>query len=119
MRANGVSNFPDPQNPGGWPASGIDALNTAAPAFNTATSKCDRLLPNSGQPTSAVFEQAVVNGVKIAKCFRAHGIYFPDPGIQGDQLTLNMANTPPITPRWKQVGAICTKKVFGYVAADT
>jgi hypothetical protein len=117
MRAHGVSQFPDPKNPGGWPTGAIDSLNTSAPDFNTATGTCDRLLPNEGQPTSADFEQTVVDGVKVAKCMRAHGVYMPDPGIQGDHLTIDMSHMNPsetTTPKFKRVGALCQKKVFGY-----
>ena len=66
MRAHGVSQFPDPSNPGGFSNAAIDALNTSSPAFNSATNTCDSLLPNEGQPTPADFEQGVVNGVKVA-----------------------------------------------------
>ena len=114
MRAHGVSQFPDPSNPGGWPSAAIDALNTSSPAFNSATNTCDSLLPNEGQPTSADFEQTVVEGVKVAKCMRAHGIDMPDPQIQGRHLTIDMTNMNAQTPRFASVGELCDKRVFGY-----
>jgi len=114
MRSHGVPQFPDPQNPGGFSSAAIDDLNTSSPAFNSATNMCDRLLPNEGQPTSAEFEQAVVDGVKVARCMRAHGIYFPDPGISGSHLTLDLTNVNTDSPRFKQVGDFCEKKVYGY-----
>ena len=114
MRAHRVPQFPDPQNPGGFSSAAIDALNTSSPAFISATNTCDRLLPNEGQPTTAEFEQAVVNGVKVARCMRAHGVNFPDPGIQGSHLTLNLTNVDTTTLKFQQVGALCDKKVFGY-----
>ena len=80
MRAHRVPQFPDPQNPGGFSSAAIDALNTSSPAFVSATNACDRLLPNEGQPTPTEFEQAVVDGVKVARCLRAHGVKFPIPG---------------------------------------
>lgn len=114
MRAHGVPQFPDPENPGGFSSAAIDALNTSSPAFNSATTTCDRLLPNEGQPTSAEFEQAVVDGVKVARCMRAHGFNFPDPGIQGSHLTLDLANVNTTSPKFTQVGDLCQKKVYGY-----
>jgi hypothetical protein len=117
MRSHGVSQFPDPHNPGGWSSGAIDALNTSTPAFSSATATCDKLLPNEGQPTSADFEQTVVNGVKVAKCMRAHGVYMPDPGVDGNHLTIDMSHmsaNETTTPKFKRVGALCQKKVFGY-----
>jgi len=113
MRAHGVSQFPDPSNPGGFSSAAIDALNTSSPAFNSATSTCDSLLPNEGQPTSAEFEQGTINGVKVAKCMRAHGIDMPDPQVQGNHLTINMTHMNAQTPRFNRIGELCDKKVFG------
>jgi hypothetical protein len=114
MRAHGVSQFPDPNNPGGWSSAAIDALNTSSPAFESATKTCDSLLPNEGQPTSADFEQTVVSGVKVAKCMRAHGIDMPDPQIQGRHLTIDMTHMNAQTPRFSKIGEFCDKRVFGY-----
>jgi hypothetical protein len=114
MRAHGVSQFPDPHNPGGWSSAAIGALNTSSPAFESATRTCDSLLPNEGQPTSADFEQTVVDGVKIAKCMRAHGVDMPDPQIQGRQLTIDMTHMNAQTPRFNRIGELCDKRVYGY-----
>jgi hypothetical protein len=114
MRAHGVPQFPDPQNPGGFSSSALDALNASSPAFISATSTCDRLLPNEGQPTSAEFEQALINGVKVARCMRIHGVNFPDPGVQGSHLTLDLTNVNTNGPKFKAVGALCERKAYGH-----
>lgn len=113
MRAHGVSQFPDPSNPGGFSSAAIDALNTSSPAFNSATNTCDSLLPNEGQPTSAEFEQGTIDGVKVAKCMRAHGIDMPDPRIQGNHLTIDMTHMNAQTPRFNRIGELCDRKIFG------
>ncbi len=116
MRAHGVSNFPDP-GPGGFPSGAIAKLNPAAPAFGSASDTCDKLLPNDGQPTQAQFEAAVLSGVKVAECMRAHGEYMPDPEIQGDHTVIDMSHMSAAetsSPRYTKVGALCDKKVYGY-----
>ena len=113
MRAHGVSNFPDP-GPGGFPSGAIAKLNPSAPAFTSASNTCDKLLPNEGQPTQAQFESTVLSAVKVSKCMRANGVYMPDPGIDGDQLTINMSHMGPTTPKFTRVAALCDKKVYGY-----
>jgi hypothetical protein len=83
MRANGVSNFRDP-NPGGgflFNASGIDR---SSPAFRAAQAKCQKLLPVGGPPVPGTkthpSAQTLAKLVKIAQCMRGHGVpQFPDP----------------------------------------
>jgi hypothetical protein len=93
MRTDGVSNFPDPKNPGGFSQAAINALNTSAPAYVSATTKCQKLLPNAGVPTSSQAAATLVYAIKVAKCERAHGINMPDPTLQpNSQLEFSMAN---------------------------
>ncbi len=107
MRAHNVSNFPDPKYPGGFSGSALAAVNSLAPAFVSAAGTCDKKLPNEGQPTAAEFEQAMVNGVKFAKCMRSHHVSFPDPGIQNGQMTLNLSNVNTNAPAYTRVSKIC------------
>jgi hypothetical protein len=82
MRANGVSNFPDPQAGGQAVFSVPTGSNPGAPAFRAAESKCHGLLPieqtpNSGSPPSS---KTIAKLVRIAQCMRQHGASgFPDP----------------------------------------
>jgi hypothetical protein len=82
MRANGVPNFPDPQ-PGGGELFEIPAgASPAAPSFRSAQAKCQKLLPNGGDPGSGPppSDQTLAKLVRIARCMRQHGISdFPDP----------------------------------------
>jgi hypothetical protein len=84
MRANGVPNFPDP-NPGGGPAFPIPTgSSTAAPAFQAARAKCQKLLLGGGPPgpgsTTHPSAQTLAKLVTIARCMRQHGVpQFPDP----------------------------------------
>jgi hypothetical protein len=84
MRANGVPNFPDPA-PGGEATFTVPGgTNPAAPAFQAARAKCQKLLTGDGPPgpgsTTHPSAQTVAKLVKIAQCMRRHGISeFPDP----------------------------------------
>jgi hypothetical protein len=79
MRANGVSNFPDPKAGGGFQVAGV---NPSSALFKAAEAKCGKILPGlggpgSGPPPSA---QALAHWVTVARCMRRRGIFnFPDP----------------------------------------
>lgn len=83
MRANGVSNFPDPQ-PGGRVLFTVNGLDRSSPAFKAAQAKCQRLLPPGGPPHPGTqthpSAQTLAKLVRIAQCMRHHGVpQFPDP----------------------------------------
>ena len=54
-----------------------------------------------------------VDAVKFARCMRAHGVNFPDPGGQGSHLTLDLTNVNTNAPKFKEVGALCERKAYG------
>jgi hypothetical protein len=107
MRAHNVSNFPDPKYPGGFSGSALAAVNTLSPAFVSAANTCDKNLPNEGQPTAAEFQQAMTDGLKFAKCMRRHGVYFPDPGVQGSQMTIDLSNVNTNAPAYTRASKLC------------
>lgn len=83
MRANGVSNFPDPKAGGGLEFQ-TGAGVVSSPAFKVAQAKCRKLLPEGGPPgpgtTSHPSAQTLAKLVKVAECMRQHGVpQFPDP----------------------------------------
>ena len=77
MRSNGVTNLADPKAGQGL---GITPAESSSPAFHTAFSRCQKLLPigpGGGEPPS---RQTMARLLRIARCMRAHGIHqFPDP----------------------------------------
>jgi hypothetical protein len=113
MRAHSVSNFPDPQYPNGFSGSALAAVNTLSPAFTSAATVCDKVLPNEGQPTAAEFEQAMTDGVAFAKCMRRHGVSFPDPGIQGSHMTIDLSNVNTNAPAYKHFAKVCATPTAG------
>ena len=87
MRANGVSDFPDPSPGGGIQLNVSSGLNPFSPAFKSARASCRKLLPGGGPP-STPSPQRRAQLFAVARCMRAHGISgFPDP-----------TSTPPSNP---------------------
>jgi hypothetical protein len=88
MQAHGVPNFPDPSG-AGVQLSG-SGISTQSPAFRSAQSACQKLLPGGNGGAGGVSETRIEQGVKLAECMRAHGLRtFPDP-------TTSPPSTPPL-----------------------
>jgi hypothetical protein len=82
MRANGVSNFPDPKPGGGGFDFHASAGIISSPAFKAAQAKCGKLLPSDGplSPGPPPSAQTMAQLRNIAVCMRQHGVpQFPDP----------------------------------------
>lgn len=93
MRANGVSNFPDPvQGPGGEglsisesPGRGgtltVAGIPFSGPAFTAAEKTCKEYLPGASGPPPAPTAAQLKQNLKLAECMRRNGVpNFPDPG---------------------------------------
>jgi hypothetical protein len=113
MREHGEPDFPDPNNPGGFSTAALEALNTDSHQFIAASSVCRRLLPNDGQPTPAELRATITDALRFTRCMRAHGINFPDPGISGDSITINMSDFDPNSPQYLDAAEICKTKPGG------
>ena len=86
MRTNGVTNFPDPKGGGGIQLGA--GVNPSSPAFRSARSKCEHLLPGGGPPSGPPSAQAKLAALRVSQCMRRHGVTgFPDP-----------TNAPPSNP---------------------
>ena len=82
MRANGVTNFPDPST-GRGPLFNTAEVVTSSPAFRAAQAKCQKLmgggLPVPGSTTHPS-ARTLAKLRRIAVCMRGHGVpQFPDP----------------------------------------
>jgi hypothetical protein len=92
MRANGVTNFPDPQLGSVHDTLIITPAVSNAPQFGAALRACNHLLPNGGvsQETAQQGLTQLADWLSFARCMRSHGAArFPDPTAQG-QLTVEM-----------------------------
>jgi hypothetical protein len=97
MRANGVTDFPDPQ-PGG-DVEIPNGANPGSPVFRSAQAKCQKILSAGGglpapggrtDPTSRTLAKLL----RIAVCMRQRGIsQFPDPrtSVPSDPLSLGIS----------------------------
>ena len=83
MRSHGVPNLPDPGPEGDIQLSPSSGINTSAPAFRAAQTKCAKLLPGSTPGRLAPpSQQAEKQMLALSKCMRAHGVSgFPDPTL--------------------------------------
>jgi hypothetical protein len=82
MRSHGVPNFPDPNGSG--PSVQLlgssSGINPQSPAFQSAQTSCQRLLPGGGPSSGPASAQAHAQLLQISECMRRHGISsFPDP----------------------------------------
>ena len=95
MRGHGVANFPDPDSTGALPKRRVEQLADSSPRFVPAHRTCERLLPNSGQPTPVQVLQAWNDMRKFARCMRSHGApSWPDPTVTSPQDNRPFFNTP-------------------------
>ena len=85
MRSHGVSTFPDPTTS---PVAYKNAFNTKSPAFHSALTACQHLLPGgalhqNADPRRSRAQIAAI--LAFARCLRGHGFPgFPDPTSSGD-----------------------------------
>jgi hypothetical protein len=84
MRKHGLTSFPDPNGQGVISIHSGMGIDPGSPAFRSARSVCDKLLPNGGQPTPAQIAQRQQQMLAFSSCMRAHGLKdFPDPSNGG------------------------------------
>ncbi len=92
MRANGVSDFPDPNTSGQFTIDAIangSGVDTSSAAFQQAMSACKDLEPPgfAGSTRSAQQQEA---GLEFAQCIRDNGVPdFPDPLPDGPLVDTN------------------------------
>ena len=82
MRSHGMPKFPD-LIPGGGPFGlqlARSGINLDAPAYQTASSACQKLMPAAKAAVAPTFAATKAQMVALARCMRVHGLKtFPDP----------------------------------------
>ena len=75
MRSHRVSNFPDDLN-----FQNVPGINPSSPAFETAQTTCQHLLPVKTSPSAAPSARTHARLLRLSNCLRAHGYpSMPDP----------------------------------------
>lgn len=75
MRSHGMSNFPDDLH-----FQNVPRIDPSSPAFKTAQSACQHLLPVKAPPPEAPSAHTLAKLLRLANCLRAHGYSsMPDP----------------------------------------
>jgi hypothetical protein len=111
MRKNGVPNFPDPNSQGVITIQSGMGIDPNSPAFSSARTTCDKLLPNGGQPTPAQIAQQQKDLLEFSACMRAHGIKdFPDPSNGGLRIQVHPgSDLDPNNPTFRAAQHACQK----------
>lgn len=113
MRKHGVGNFPDPNSQGVITFDSSSGIDPKSPAFLSAQSICQKLLPNGGQPTPQERAEAQQKLLAFSQCMRAHGIKdFPDPSNGGLRITSHPgSDLTPDNPQFHAAQQACQSKL--------
>jgi hypothetical protein len=109
MRKHGVTSFPDPTGQGLITIHSGMGIDPGSPAFRSARTVCDKLLPNGGQPTPAQLAQRQKQMLAFSSCMRAHGLKdFPDPSNGGLQIQSHPgSDLSPDNPTFQKAQQAC------------
>jgi hypothetical protein len=95
MRANGETNFPDPNASGVIQGSSSRGLDPNSPQFQRAQSKCQKYMGKGPALSAGQKAQALAQLLKYSECMRAHGASdFPDPTTAGGGVGLHLKVSP-------------------------
>jgi len=125
MRANGVSDFPDPQTSNGGNSIQLNgsgaSMDPSSTQFQSAQNACKKYLPTNvsgGNGPSAKDRQAML---AFAACMRTHGVPdFPDPNFSGGGAGFVVGSGPganppadvrPDSPQFQAAMAACKSKM--------
>lgn len=111
MRKHGIANFPDPNSQGVISIQSGMGIDPGSPAFRSARSTCQKLLPNGGQPTPAQMAQQQQKLLEFSTCMRSHGVKdFPDPSNSGLRLSVHPgSDLDPSNPTFRSAQQACQK----------
>jgi hypothetical protein len=109
MRKHGVANFPDPNGQGVITIHSGTGIDPNSPAFLSARSVCQKLLPNGGQPTPAQIAKRQQQMLAFSACMRVHGIKdFPDPSNGGLRIQVHPgSDLDPNNPTFQKAQQAC------------
>jgi hypothetical protein len=111
MRKHGVTNFPDPNSQGVISIDSGTGVDPGSPAFRSAQSACQKLLPNGGRATPAEVAKQQQKLLAFSACMRAHGVKdFPDPSNGGLRISVHPgSDLDPNNPTFQKAQQACQK----------
>lgn len=122
MRANGVTNFPDPQVTttagSGSISQALPASAVASPRFKSAQKACGRLAPAPGNARPDGNQPPAHALLAFAHCLRGHGFAdFPDPDRNGrlSLQTISAAGVDYHSPGFLTAGKDCVGATHGAI----
>ena len=120
LRSHRVTNVPDPTPTSGRAFKDAVSGDAQSPAFRSAYTACQHLLPNGGQPshTAAQSQPHIAALLAFARCLRSNGFpNFPDPTSSG-QITHQMLANAGIDlhqPAMLQAADACVSVTHGVI----
>jgi hypothetical protein len=113
MRANGVTDFPDPSTSAGGgtdihfkAGSGVDPKD---PAFQKAEAACSKYLSGSLGRGTKPDKATQAQMLKFSQCMRAHGVpNFPDPSAEGGIALDPSSGADPNDPSFQKAQQACS-----------
>ncbi len=107
MRANGVPDFPEPDEGGiQLKSHNGSGPNPESAQFQAAERQCHKLMPEGGKPSPQMQKQMQERALKFSSCVRAHGEpNFPEPEFQGNAVRMRLKAGSGLDPRSPQFRA--------------
>lgn len=109
MRANGVPDFPDPENGRLMLRAGPGGIDPNAPGFAKAQEACKELAPSGQAGGGANADAMQARVLEYAKCMRDNGVPdFPDPKVDGGRVQMGLPQgVSEDSPAFKQAQDAC------------
>jgi hypothetical protein len=91
MRANGVPDFPDPEDGRLMLRAGPGGIDPNAPGFAEAQEACKELAPSGPAAGGAQADAMEARVLEYARCMRENGVpEFPDPKVDGGRVQMRL-----------------------------
>ena len=108
-RANGITDFPDPNSGGGIQIGSSSGIDPQGPQFQAAQKACQKYLPVPDL-SKAQIAQHEAQALELAKCMRANGVpNFPDPqfAANGAEMVKPVPGLDPGSPTYQAAANKC------------
>jgi hypothetical protein len=122
MRANGVTNFPDPSAGGGLQLSRsisssaltVNGVTLSGPVSEKAERTCKKYLPGAGGPPPPMSPRQKQQFLAFSRCMRAHGVpSFPDPTFPAGGGIRLQGPADADSPAFRKADGACGNGGFG------
>jgi hypothetical protein len=110
MRAQGLTNYPDPDAKGEITITVSSSLDPRSPVFRRAQGACRHLIPAGEVPSPARMQRMKDAALAFAACMRTHGVpKYPDPTFSSGGVRQEMSprEVDPGSPAFRAAQKTC------------